>query len=357
MFSKLKFALFKFCCRAVDPMYMPAYKGSTLRGGFGTTFRRVVCVTKLPVCQPCQLRNLCSYSYVFETPTVIAAGNALPTAPEPLPLEAAPTNDLHATAQRTFDPHPFIIEPPLETKEIYQPGEAFDFNLILVGKAIDYLPYFVFTFEEMGRTGIGRGRGRYWLEKVLARSPQAAGQAAPTEPDMALYDGHRRLFRGSHPVFHFNRDVLNEVAVLHKEDGARDAQITLRFLTPTRLKFQNKLTSNIKFEIILRALLRRITLLSEVHCQEKLDLDYKKLIREVGGSVRTVSSSLHWHDWERYSRRQQTKMMMGGFRGDITFAGRLNDFLPFLILGKYLHIGKGTAYGLGKYEIVTDRRG
>jgi len=43
---------------------------------------------------------------------------------------------------------------------------------------------------------------------------------------------------------------------------------------------------------------------------------------------------------------------MGGFLGEITFEGELTEFLPFLKLGEYLHIGKGTVYGLGKYEIV-----
>jgi hypothetical protein len=37
-------------------------------------------------------------------------------------------------------PHPFVIEPPLETKTHYKPGDAFTFGIVLVGKAADYLP-------------------------------------------------------------------------------------------------------------------------------------------------------------------------------------------------------------------------
>ena len=48
------------------------------------------------------------------------------------------------------------------------------------------------------------------------------------------------------------------------------------------------------------------------------------------------------------------KLKMGGFLGEITFEGDLAEFLPFLKLGEYLHIGKGTVYGLGKYEIVGE---
>ncbi|MCE8429907.1 MAG: CRISPR system precrRNA processing endoribonuclease RAMP protein Cas6 [Candidatus Methanoperedens sp.] len=48
------------------------------------------------------------------------------------------------------------------------------------------------------------------------------------------------------------------------------------------------------------------------------------------------------------------KLKMGGFLGEITFEGDLNEFMPFLKLGEYLHIGKGTVFGLGKYEIIGE---
>ncbi len=64
-----------------------------------------------------------------------------------------------------------------------------------------------------------------------------------------------------------------------------------------------------------------------------------------------MRSDLKWHDWERFSERQGTKLKMGGFLGEITFEGDLAEFIPFLVLGEYLHIGKGTVLGLGKYEL------
>ena len=63
-------------------------------------------------------------------------------------------------------PHPFIIEPPLERKRIYKPEEEFQFGLTLIGRAIDYLPYFIYTFEELGRMGIGKGKSGYDLISV-----------------------------------------------------------------------------------------------------------------------------------------------------------------------------------------------
>jgi len=45
-------------------------------------------------------------------------------------------------------------------------------------------------------------------------------------------------------------------------------------------------------------------------------------------------------------------MKLGGFLGNITFEGDLKEFIPFIKLGEYIHIGKQTSFGLGKYEIV-----
>ena len=44
---------------------------------------------------------------------------------------------------------------------------------------------------------------------------------------------------------------------------------------------------------------------------------------------------------------------MHGLVGTISFAGNLGAFLPVLRLGEYLHIGAGTAFGLGHYRLVT----
>ena len=72
---------------------------------------------------------------------------------------------------------------------------------------------------------------------------------------------------------------------------------------------------------------------------------------EKSKEIRVQKENLSWFDWERYSNRQETRMMMGGFLGSITFEGDFEAFLPFLLLGECIHVGKGTSFGLGKYEI------
>lgn len=64
----LKVLPLRFTLRAQTAMQLPRYKGSTLRGGFGTVFKETVCVVEHRDCTRCLLRARCAYPYVFDTP-------------------------------------------------------------------------------------------------------------------------------------------------------------------------------------------------------------------------------------------------------------------------------------------------
>ena len=53
-------------------------------------------------------------------------------------------------------------------------------------------------------------------------------------------------------------------------------------------------------------------------------------------------SDLHWRDWERYSARQDARMKLGGMVGSITYRGALTSFMPYLLFGEYVHVGKNS---------------
>ncbi len=157
--SHFRFAKFQFLLKASNCINLPVYKGSTFRGGFGHAFKKVVCVhpvrrsrkslnpaetiltsdpavgqrgiisngvNREKICASCLLKGKCVYSYVFETP---------------------PPPDTSKMRKYPFAPHPFIITPPLEEKRMYQEGDTLCFELTLIGKSIDYLPYFICTLH------------------------------------------------------------------------------------------------------------------------------------------------------------------------------------------------------------------
>lgn len=310
----MNLAKYKLTITPQTNLALPPYKGSTFRGGFGHALRRVICVNRGETCTECLLRTACIYPYIFET-----------------------TSPSEAKRKSENSPHPFIIEPPLSEKRHYSRDDNLDLHLILIGRAINYASYFIFAFEELGRLGIGKDRGRYRVAEVINIG---------YDREALIYDGDSHIKDDCQMINTIN--MILEVSQLNHD------RITLRFLTPTRIKYKGKLTKDLNFEVLMRNLLRRSSWLAEIHCDEKWDLDYKGLINRARDRVTTTHSDLWWHDWERYSQRQDKKLKMGGFLGETTFEGDLAEFLPFLKLGEYLHIGKGTVYGLGKYEIVRD---
>ena len=104
---------FQLTITPVDSLSLPAYKGSTFRGGFGHTLRRILCAVRRETCSDCLLREKCVYSYIFETPP--------------------PAGTKIMRKYRTA-PHPFVIEPPEEDNRLYSPGEELSFGLVLVGR-------------------------------------------------------------------------------------------------------------------------------------------------------------------------------------------------------------------------------
>jgi len=303
----LELARFRLELRAEEAIVLPPYKGSALRGGFGATFKKVVCALRDGDCSRCMLRSSCAYSYIFETP---------------------PPPDARMMRKYPYAPHPFVLEPPLEDKTEYAPGEVLSFGLVLVGRAIEYLPYFLYTFGELGRIGLGKGRGRFSLKRAWAVGP---------EGEEVVYEGE--MFR--RPSFRSSSEVATLPGL---------TEVSLSFLTPTRIKYSERLVLDLEFHILVRSLLRRISLLSYFHCGRELKLDFRGLI-DRARDVETAERDLRWYDWERYSGRQKVRMKLGGFVGRVSFRGELEEFWPLLVLGQEVHVGKGTSFGLGWYRI------
>ena len=314
-------ARFRFTVEARTPLRFGTLAGATLRGGFGHVFKRTVCIWPSGDCPRCLLKSTCAYPYVFET------------APPP------GAQRLRTLAQV---PRPYVLEPPDQDLDgaalTYAPGQHFDFRLVLVGRAIDYLPYFVFTFSELGRVGFGKDRGLFELSAI-----HAEGLAA----DQCIY-------QASEGVLHSGAERLTEPALVARaERFAGDRHLTVLFLTPARIRSDGVVQAEVTFQDLVRALLRRLSSLCYFHCGTDLDVDYRGLIEQAGQAV--AESRLRWHDQARFSGRQKQRIDMGGVLGEVTFevpqAEFWQPFQPLLAAGEWVHVGKGTVMGLGKYRL------
>lgn len=290
-------AYFSFSIIAKDELVLPPYKGSAFRGLFGHALRKTVCVTNMLSCEGCLLRQNCAYAYIFET-----------------------FNKRNERVAR-----PFIIEPPLSENRIFPPGDELKINLYLFGKAIDYLPYIVYTFREMGKKGLGKKQGKFRLKEVK-------------KDDYLVYDYHEQLVHTD-----FERDNL---FAFEREEIKR---VLVRFITPSALKVNGRVSRAIDFPVLLKAVARRVKALSYYH-NGKTD-DFYHFDLEKAKDIRTVQSALEPYCWKRYSNRQQQEINFDGFIGSLEFAGDLSPFIPLLRMGEVVHVGRGTVYGMGKYLI------
>lgn len=287
---------------------LPPFKGSTLRGVFGVALKRVTCALRHQECRQCLLRSGCVYAKVFERDGGNRGGSQAP--------------------------HPFVLVPALNTDTVFQPGDAFDCRLLLFGWANELLPYFVYAFEQVGRIGIGRAvagrRGRFTLAEV-------------TCGNRSLYDSRdRRLSEGN------TTDLTLESFAAPSQPVGR---VTLALETPLRVKFRNRFADELPFHLLVRAMMRRVSLLSEHFGDGKPALDYPGLVARAE-AITTADSKLRWIEWRRYSNRQDRDMLLGGLMGTITYEGNLNEFIPLIHFCQKVHVGKATTFGLGKLRVV-----
>ena len=343
MLDKLRIAKYRFRLEAVERLGLPRYKGSTLRGGFGAVFKRTVCFQKeVKTCADCLLKANCPYAYIFET---------------------APPQDAEVLRTYSDVPLPFVIEPPLDTKTVYEPGETLDFGLVLVGRAINYLPYFIVVFRELGRVGLGQGRGKYALREVAAVQPldgfeetiYSAANEMVCERDLSVGWAEIKAQSSKLKVQPPTSNLQFPTSNLQPPTS----KLAVNFLTPTRMKHEGRFVVRPEFHVLVRNILRRVSSLYYFHCGEKWEVDYRGIIEAAKG-VELAEARTGWVDWERYSRRQQQRMNLGGLVGQVTYEGDasaelstgLEPFLPLLVLGELVHVGKACVFGNGKYEIV-----
>ncbi|MBP8980678.1 MAG: CRISPR system precrRNA processing endoribonuclease RAMP protein Cas6 [Syntrophobacterales bacterium] len=329
----MRFGCYRFTARFLDDARLPEYKGSTFRGVFGHALRSVVCALKRCTCTDCLLSSRCLYPFIFETSPVSGGGE---------------TGDTVFSRRRISSrPHPYVIEPLAGEQTRYRAGEIFTFNLLLFGRANDSLPYFIYAFSEVGRSGIGsktKGQGaRFSLVSVSSQ-------------DQILYDGAENRM--------YPREVTEDLGALlrplnGKADSGEpagggvstDSRITLELLTPLRLKYGNHFHgASLPFHVLVRAALRRVSSLCLYHGAGEPELDYRGLVAR-SQAVQADEESLYWFDWERYSSRQDQKMLMGGLMGRVHYTGDLDEFLPLLRFCEQVHLGKQTTFGLGHIRL------
>lgn len=330
----LHFAHLRLHLKALAPLRLPAYPGSALRGGFGHAFRKVVCTMGPIPCDTCILRTACPYYQLFEAP---------------VPANAPPL--LQKTGRV---PHAFIIAPDTDGKRHLQAGETFAAGLTLLGPAIRSLPYFLMAFQLFGRVGLGRNKAQFALAAAEAMSAFGDDDTPADGAFVPYFDGETGLAPGLPPILN-----ISAFATAHVPPDDEVATIQIRLHTPLRLKKNGDLVTRLTPREFIYHLCRRISHVLFLYGEPAGQTwNFKPLLAET--EKLQMRANLRWWDWQRYSARQQTVMNLGGLIGGFELSGEpltILRLLPLLKVGEWMHVGKGTTFGLGKYKVTSGHVG
>jgi CRISPR-associated endoribonuclease Cas6 len=326
--------VFRFILKPQETLFVPALnKPNMLRGAFGTAFRQLCCIPQCRDARHCPLETVCPYKQVFE--------------PSPPP-------DSERLSKNQDVPRPFIFRTAESTKTKFLPSEGFEFELVLIGRALDFLPYFVLSFRELSAKGLGLNRAKCELLRVeetdgLGSRPDSENvdwisPCASVSPPVKIYDSADQVFHTPKGL-DFERRLANRVQAL-----SGSGKIRVQFLTPTLLKAENSVKRSPEFHHLLKRLRDRINALSTFFGSGSLQCDFAELGRRAE-QVRTVSSDVQWVERFRTSSKTRQRHELSGFIGSALYEGELEEFLPWLITGELIGIGKHCAFGCGRIDV------
>ncbi|PDW04096.1 CRISPR system precrRNA processing endoribonuclease RAMP protein Cas6 [Candidatus Viridilinea mediisalina] len=310
--------------RLLEAVHLPIFIGALLRGGFGYAFQRAACASACwGRAEACTATLLCPYRWVFETPH---------------PEGVKHLHDLRDV------PRPFVLEPPPPTQRFYAADAPLDFGLVLMGRGIDFLPYFLHGLAGFAAAGLGRDRAKARLERVAVVAPLGADGMRPVQdvaqPGVVIYEEGRVLNCADLPL-------LN-LAELPSRATELAADLRLELLTPLRLKAQGALLDRLDLGVLVQAACWRLNALATFHGQGPWAADYRPVV-EAARRVRVEQSDLRWVDWERTSTRGggQRSMKMGGLVGSATLRNVPVEVRAVLLAAALLHVGKACVFGHG----------
>jgi hypothetical protein len=289
--TTFEFYRFRFHFRSLDAVNFPPGKSSNVvRGAFGTMLR--------------QSASPEDYARLFEPGIALGKSpSGLADWPRPLVFRAAHLDGLILAEDAPFflDVHVFDLRAPV-------------------------LAQLRAAFSELGRCGIGPGRGRAELERV--EQLDLAGKATlvadtPGAPSIVAFQ----------PMPH------------------RVERVTVRFLTPTALKAAGGTAGRPDFEVLFARLRDRLSTLRALYGEGPLEIDFRGMGQRAD-SVRLSRSALHWERVHRRSGRTGQVHPLGGFTGEVEYEGELAEFLPWLRAGRWVGVGRHTVWGKGDLRVI-----
>ena len=258
---------------------------------------------------------------------VLGPGSAFTTLFDP------PLADDPESVRRYQRPGPaFVLRPTLLDTTRLGIGDRLAMELLLVGRGIRYATELLSSLEELGRNGLWAKEGQFAL------SAAAVVDADGKERSLANFG----LTLGSSLPRISGRWFLDSLPF--------SSRWRLTFVTPARLLVDNRPLFRGSLQRLVPFVLRRVTSMAHAHCGVELITDSQLLLSHSAG-LAVRESRLLWKDW-RAIETDGENHDLGGLIGAVSFDSPVEeDLLSLLQIGSLLGLGRGAAYGAGRYRL------
>jgi hypothetical protein len=238
----------------------------------------------------------------------------------------------------------YALVPPIPPLDVIERDQRFSFTLTLFGQGFQYLPYFVLAVPEMGRVGVGPGRGTFELEDIWNINPLAGAAEA------VLQKGENVV---RVPKICVDWQTVEAAYKRLEANLPRGKNLRLRFFTPTRLIDEEALVKTPDFSVFFYRLLLRIDQVGQQYGgSARRFLEDVEHLHSLADQVRLVENETDWVELWGPSNRTGRRTPMGGFVGWADYRVReWGDILPWLVFGQGIQAGKLAVKGNGIYQI------
>ena len=130
--------------------------------------------------------------------------------------------------------------------------------------------------------------------------------------------------------------------------------IEIEFLTPMEVKWKDAIVRRPEFPALMSRLRDRIASLSTFYGNGALSWDHKQ-IAACAELIRMTHCDVCQVDAGRRSSRTGQTHGLGGFVGQASYEGDLDQFLPMLHVAEWIGIGRHTSWGNGAIRVSIPR--
>ena len=279
----------RFECEVVTPLRLNEHTGSAIRGAFFHALWNQFCMNHdAPTCPACPLVATCPVAFLVGT--------------------LDPKSDRGADV-----PRPYTVQPPLDGKTDYAPGETLTFGLTMYARALNLFPYVVLAVQRLENGGLGKRvpcmhgaanggrRGQFRVRRVWAENPLTGerrevlrqGETMVQVPDVPITNQQI----GEEAKKRIGESANQRVGESASRQIGERGRVTLELLTPLRLVDDTKLVQRIAFRPLIQRLHGRLKQLTAEYSDTPLDFDLRQVMAQAE-AVRVVSDETRWVELE-----------------------------------------------------------